>query len=133
MITLTKEMETGIAQIDAQHKELVNRINAVTSMGMKSISTEETRKTIELLGDYIVKHFADEEKLQQQSGYPKLESHKALHKQYIAEFQNLKKEFIANGASAKFTLSLSNSIIGWIVSHIKSDDVEFGKYYKAHK
>ena len=131
MITLSKDMETGVAKIDAQHRELIDRLNAITSMGAKSVSTEETQKTLKLLGDYIIKHFSDEEVLQKQSGYPKYEWHKAQHQLYIAEFQKLKKEFDADGYSAKFTLDLNNSIINWIVRHIKSVDVEFGKHYNA--
>ena len=131
MITISKDMETGVPKIDTQHKELVDRLNAVTSMGMKSISKEETQKTLELLGEYIVKHFNDEEALQKQSGYPRYEWHKGQHQLYVAEFQKLKAEFAKNGASSKFTLDLSNSIIKWIVSHIKSVDVEFGKYYNS--
>jgi hemerythrin len=133
MITLSKDMETGVAKIDAQHKELVDRINAVTAMGAKSATKEETQKTLDLLGEYIVKHFNDEEALQQQSGYPKYEAHKGQHQQYVAEFQKLKKEFMTNGQSPKFTLDLSNSIISWIVKHIKSVDVEFGKFYNTKK
>jgi hemerythrin len=133
MITLSKDMETGVARIDAQHRELVDRINDVTAMGAKSASKEETQKTLDLLGEYIVKHFSDEEALQQQSGYPKYEWHKGQHQQYVAEFQKLKKEFMTNGQSPKFTLDLSNSIINWIVKHIKSVDVEFGKFYNTKK
>ena len=130
MITLSKDMETGITKIDTQHKELVDRINSVTSMGTKAFTKEEAQKTIDLLGDYIVRHFNDEEALQKQSGYPKYEWHKEQHQLYIKEFQKLKQEFTANGYSTKFTLDLSNSIIGWIVKHIKFVDVELGKFLK---
>jgi len=133
MLVLTKDMETGISKIDAQHKELVDRINAITSMGTKSVSDEETKKTLDLLGAYIVKHFNDEEALQKQSNYPKYDQHRELHKLYIGEFEKLKKEFAQNGHSAKFTLALSNSIINWIVRHIKSVDAEFGKFYTAQQ
>lgn len=131
MIVITKDMEVGVAKIDAQHKELVTRLNNVTAMGAKAVSKEETQKTLDMLGSYIVKHFADEEALQKQSAYPKFDWHKGQHQLYIGEFQKLKSEFTANGVSPKFTLSLNNSIINWIVRHIKSADVEFGKYYQT--
>ena len=130
MIILSKDMEVGVEKIDKQHKELINRLNAVVSMGLKAISKEETQKTLDLLGDYIVKHFTDEEVLQRQSGYPKYEWHRVQHQIYINEFKKLKAEFAANGYSPKFTLDLNSSIIGWIVKHIKSVDVELGKYLK---
>ena len=133
MITMGKDMEVGVAKIDSQHKELINRINAVTSMGVKSVSNEETQKTLDLLGEYIVKHFSDEEELQKQSGYPKYDWHKEQHRSYVGEFEKLKNEFSLNGVSPKFTLALSNSIINWIVKHIKSADVEFGRFYNGKR
>jgi hemerythrin len=124
-------MEVGVLKIDAQHRELVERLNAVVALGTKSVSKEETQKTLDMLGAYIIKHFGDEEALQKQSGYPKYEWHKAQHQIYVAEFGKLKNEFMANGVSAKFTLDLNNSIINWIVRHIKTVDVEFGKHYRS--
>ena len=38
-------MEIGIFKIDSQHRELIERLNAVTAMGAKSVSKEETDKT----------------------------------------------------------------------------------------
>ena len=133
MITISKDMETGISKIDAQHKELVDRLNAVISLGAISVSNEETQKTLDLLSDYVVKHFSDEEALQRQSHFPKYALHREQHQLYISELQKLKKEFATNGHSAKFTLDLNNSIVNWIVRHIKSVDVEFGKHYNSHR
>ena len=130
MIKLSKDMETGVPKIDTQHKELIDRINAVTAMGQKAFSKEEAEKTLDLLGDYIVKHFTDEEVLQKQSNYPKCEWHREQHQLYIKEFQKLKQEFNTNGYSTQFTLTLSNSVISWIVKHIKHADVELGKFLK---
>jgi hemerythrin len=132
MIAFTKEMEIGIPKIDAQHKELINRMNQVEAMGLKSFSKEETQKTLDFLGEYVVKHFADEEVLQQQSSYPKYEEHKNMHKLFVADFVKLKEEFNRNGASAGFTFGLNRSIISWVINHIKYTDTEFGKYYQTH-
>jgi hemerythrin len=130
MIALTNDMLTGIEKVDEQHKELVNRINAVASMGTSSVSDEETKKTINFLGEYIIKHFSYEESLQRKSHYKEYELHKEQHKIYISEFKKLKEEFAAHGHSPAFTVKLNTSIINWIVKHIKSLDVEFGKFYK---
>jgi len=131
MITLSKDMEVGVAKIDSQHKILIDRINDVTSMGTKSVSKEETQKTLKLLSDYVVKHFTDEEAIHIQSKYPKYDFHKNQHQLFIKELQRIEKEFAENGPSPKFTLDLSHYVIKWIVGHIKSSDVEFGKYYKT--
>ncbi len=133
MLELTKDMLLGIPKIDDQHRELVRMLNAAQSLGAKAYSAAENKRTLDFLGEYVVKHFKDEEALQLQSRYPKLEWHKEQHKAFVADFLKFKQAFSANGASAKFTLELNKSIVGWVVRHIKTADAEFGKYYKASK
>jgi hemerythrin len=134
MITLTPDMKTGVAKIDEQHQELVNRINAVVAMGTQAVSKEETQKTLDFLGEYIIKHFSDEQSLQRQcKGYTKYEWHKGQHDQYIATFKKLEEEFAETGPTAQFTVKLNSSIINWIINHIKTVDVEFGKICLAQQ
>jgi hemerythrin len=131
MLALSKDMETGVEKIDTQHHELVNRINNLVAIGEKAASKEETQKTIEYLEEYVVKHFSDEEEIQVNSKYPKYPEHKIKHASYIDDIVKLKNEFAQNGNSMDFAMKLNSSLITWIVKHIKGDDVEFGKYYKA--
>jgi hemerythrin-like metal-binding protein len=133
MINFTPDLETKVEVIDQQHKQLFQRINDVVALGLKSYSKEETDKTINMLGDYIVKHFSDEEALQQKYGYPKYEWHRGQHKLYIETFSKMKAEYAANGPSAAFTLQLNKSIIDWIVKHIRHVDVELGKFINENK
>lgn len=131
MITFTKDMEVGVDKIDSQHKELIERLNAVIAMGVGAVSKAETDKTFNMLNTYVAKHFSEEEELQRKSNFPKYEWHKEQHKAYIKGLEDLKKEYDTNGHSAKFTLDLNNSIIRWIVRHIKSADIELGAYLKS--
>ncbi len=133
MLEFTRDMLVGVPKIDEQHKELVRMLNTAQSLGIKAFSDAETKKTLDFLGDYVVKHFSDEESLQRQYGYPKYDWHKTQHKNFIEEFVRLKQEFSANGASAKFTLSLNKSVIEWVIKHIKTADAEFGRHYQANR
>ncbi len=131
MLSLSKDLETGVEKIDSEHKELIKRINKLVEVGGSSASHEEVEKTIDYLGDYVVKHFSDEEELQTKSKYPGYPEHKKLHTLFIDDFAKLKAEFEKNGNSMEFTMKLNNTLVTWIVKHIKGEDVEFGKYYKA--
>ena len=131
MIKIDKSMEVGVKLIDDQHQELIARLNSFLALGTKSYKSDETRKMLDSIGSYIRKHFSDEEKLHIKVKYPEADWHKGQHALYIQEFEELSKEYNENGISAKFTLKLTNSIIGWIVKHIKSADVKFGKYHKT--
>ena len=130
MIELTKAFETGIPKIDEQHKELVNRINAVLNLGASSVTKDETEKTLKFLEEYAMKHFSDEEAIQVKCKYPKHDWHKQQHAGFMADIKKLKQEYLASGPTAKYTLELNNHMIQWIVKHIKTADREIGKYYQ---
>ena len=131
MINFTKDLELGVPKIDAQHRELIDKINKLSSMGAHSFSKEETKKTIEFLGQYVVNHFRDEEMLQVKCNYPKYTAHRALHQQFIQDFTKFSKNFDIVGPSPQFTLELNKVIITWVVKHIKNVDIEFGKFYNS--
>ena len=128
MINFDKSMQVGVKLIDEQHRELISRLNAFVQGGVSSYTKDETERMLDSLGSYINKHFTDEKKLHADSNYPEAGSHKELHKIYVNEFNELRDEYRKNGVSAKFTLKLTNSLIGWIVKHIKSADMKFGKF-----
>jgi hemerythrin len=131
MLNLSKDMETGVEKIDAQHRELINRINSLLAVENEPVSEEKTQKTIDYLAEYVVKHFRDEEELQVKSKYPNYAEHKKKHALFVEEFTQLEKEFAGKSHSMEFTMKLNSTLITWIVKHIKGDDVEFGKFYKA--
>jgi hemerythrin len=131
MLSLTKDMETGVEKIDSQHRELINRINNLLAAGEKTTSEVETKKTIDYLGEYVVEHFSDEEELQIKSKYPKYAEHKEKHTFFINDFSKMKSEFAGKSNFFEFSMKLNHSLITWIVKHIKGDDAEFANYYKA--
>ena len=131
MIKFDKSMEVGVKLIDEQHIELIRQLNAFVSLGAKSYSKEETHRMLASLGNYIRKHFKEEQELHEKTNYPDAKWHKNQHALYISEFESLCREYNNHGISPAFTLKLTNSIIGWIVRHIKSEDVKFGKYHRS--
>ena len=136
MISVTSDLLTYVPQIDAQHKELFELINKaeVTAMSAENAnSKEETENALKFLGEYIIKHFGDEEQLMLKSGYPKYEWHRTWHQWYISEFDGLKAEYAKNGPSKEFTEILNKSVIRWIVKHIKTVDVVLGQHINSKK
>jgi hemerythrin len=131
MLYLSKDMETGVEKIDLQHKELIKRINDLLAIEERAASEAETRKTIDYLREYVVKHFSDEEQLQINSKYPKYEEHKQKHSLFVDDFSRFESEFAGKSHTIDFTMKLNSLLITWIVKHIKGDDVEFGRFYKA--
>ena len=100
-------------------------------LGVKANDKAEIEKALKFLGDYIIKHFSDEEALQRNAGYPKYAWHREQHQLYISEFNKLKTEYRTNGPSVKYALTLNKSIIDWIVKHVRTADVELGKFLNS--
>ena len=130
---MTPDLITHVRTIDEQNEELFFRLSALTALWAHSVTREETEKALDLLNNYINKHFADEEALQLLSAYPQYEQHRGLHKSFIAEFQILREEYKRNGFSAMFAFKLNRSIIDWLVKHIRTVDVEFGKFMNKNR
>jgi hemerythrin-like metal-binding protein len=130
MITLSKDMYTGVEEIDIQHQELVNRINEVINMRDRAHFKDETRKTLDFLAEYVIKHFNDEEALQQKIGYPGFEKHKAEHKVFLERFVKFREELEKEGHSTKLALDINSSLIQWVLNHIRTADGDIGKYYR---
>jgi hemerythrin len=81
-----------VAEIDQQHRELINLINKLND----AVKNHESRNDIYLIIDDVISytgfHFATEERLMVESGYPEVEWHKKKHKQLIKEALHLKEK-----------------------------------------
>jgi hemerythrin len=133
MIYYTLDLHTHVALLDEQHEEMISRINAVEAIEDDAISHAEADKILNFLGEYIIKHFGDEEELQRKTGYPHYDWHHSLHQWYIAEFHRMRQEFFKNGPTPEFRRLLEKSMMNWFVKHIINVDVILGKHINQRK
>ncbi|MEW8014522.1 MAG: bacteriohemerythrin [Candidatus Sedimenticola endophacoides] len=71
----SNSLDTGISVIDEQHKRIVDYINELHD-AQQTLDKRRVGEVIDELVDYTVSHFAFEESLMEQAGYPFLEAHK---------------------------------------------------------
>ena len=129
MFHFTDDMRLGIQHIDNQHKELVVLVNHAASLDITNPNRFEIFECLNFLGEYVVKHFTDEENLQQESNYLYYPQHKIIHENFIATFKDLYTDFKVNGATSTLGFGLSHTVSNWLVSHIKGEDLRFGKHF----
>lgn len=133
MQLFTEEMKIGIPHIDAQHKGLIDFANKVSSLSAANPGKEEMKECLNYLGEYVVRHFHDEEQMQVESDYPRYQQHRAIHQEFVETFQSLYSEFLKNGPTEELSAALNTRVSSWIITHIKKEDVEFGKHYTKVK
>ncbi|MCL1916832.1 MAG: hemerythrin family protein [Peptococcaceae bacterium] len=129
MFQFTDDLKTNIQHIDSQHRELVKMVNHTAALGTSNPSKEEMKKCLDFLGEYVVKHFGDEEALQMASAYPYYDHHKHIHDSFIKSFKALYADFEVTGPTSKLAYALSYTVSDWLISHIGGEDVKFGKYF----
>lgn len=131
MIVWNQSLETGIASIDNQHKELIKRINDFLDACMKQKGKEEINAVLNFLGDYTVQHFRDEEAMHNSSGYAKAAAHKFQHDKFIMDFKALRQLFDREGPSLGVTLTTNKTVVDWLINHINGSDKEFANSYRS--
>lgn len=129
-ITFDKNLETGDPEIDGQHRELFNRIDRLLAASRERRSREEVGQTLTFLGDYVVHHFAAEERMMAVADYPEIEAHRAEHARFVQEFGILYNEFKSEGPTTLFIIRIGNRITGWLREHIYRTDRTLVEYLK---
>lgn len=124
----TEQLNTGIEVIDQQHRRIVEYINQLEDARASGYPRTEISFIINELVDYTISHFAFEESMQEEAGYPFLKAHKKVHDlfaQRVAEYQT---RFNRGEDVAK---ALSSLLVTWLFNHIKRDDVDYVASVKA--
>ena len=129
---LTKDLETGNATIDREHRELfaaVNRLMDACSVGKGRSALDPA---VKFLIDYVNKHFAHEEEFQKKYAYPGYPAHHTFHENYKRRLNELVSTIPAAGPSVA-DLANINTHIGLLVSHIRTEDKRLGTFLKDKK
>lgn len=130
---MTKDLETGNALIDQEHRELFAAINNLLDACSRGRGRNELEKTAQFLQSYTSKHFADEERLQMQSRYPAYPTHKSYHDAFKKTTEDLMRRLAQNGPTVALVGELNTALGGWLVNHIKQEDKKLAEYLRGQK
>jgi hemerythrin len=128
----TDDLVTGNETIDAQHKNLFKAINDLIDACFSGQVKAKLDATIQFLIDYTVKHFGDEEKLQQQYNYPDYPNHRKLHEGFKATVSEIAERLKTEGATAALVSKVNSSIGAWLINHIKSEDKKVAAHIRSN-
>ena len=120
----------GIALIDSQHREIIERVNQIADSVAKRNHSEVVQ---EILGELILfthEHFALEERFMVEHGFPDMESHVEEHRRLLQQLNNLIKEDLRTPRRNKAAL-VSAFLTDWAEQHILQTDKELGEFLVA--
>lgn len=124
---LTKDLETGNWIIDNEHRELLQAVNKLLDACREGKGRDYMNETVKFLNDYVDRHFAHEEQLQQKNGYPGYTAHKAFHDKYKQTLREITSGISADKPTVG-ELSKLNVHIGLLITHIRTEDKKLGAF-----
>lgn len=127
----SSDLETGNGTIDEQHKELIAAINNLLDACSQGKGRDVLKETTAFLYDYTSKHFADEEKLQLASQYPDYTNHKQYHEGFKKVVKEISEQINAEGPTLLLVGKVNSSIGGWLINHIKKEDVKVAAHIRS--
>ena len=114
-----KSFETGIKEIDEQHKRMVNLINELTYHFIED-KEYDIKSTFDELISYTQYHFNSEERILEKYIKSKdtLISHKKGHSNFLPKIMEIKEKYKNDNLNERILFFL----IKWLAFHIIDDD-----------
>ncbi len=122
------ELEIGISVIDSQHERIVEYINKAEHSHQHH-SQDELLEVLDELVDYTLSHFAFEETLMEEAGYPFCKAHKKVHALFTRRVTGY---YDRAKAGEDVTEELMHTLKSWLVNHIKHDDRDYSGAVRAN-
>lgn len=125
------QYNTGIKDIDNQHKRLINIINRLEESMIIGQANHQLGESIKFLVQYTRHHFTEEEAFMLLIGYPEINLQKNLHQQFITDIKQIlirikNKEQIEPKEIVEF-------LTEWMKNHILVEDLKIGQYVTSLK
>jgi len=112
------ELDTGIPEIDRQHRRIVDYINLLGEL-RHTPDRESLANVIGDLVDYTLSHFIFEEALFEDAGYSFSGPHKKVHQIFTRRVSDLQTRFELGEDVAE---ELHNMLSRWLFNHIRNED-----------
>jgi hemerythrin len=126
----TEAYSVNIAALDRQHQGLFDTINELNSALAGGQGAKAMDSVLRKLAQYATIHFAAEEVLMEEYGFPKLTLHRKEHEafrqnvaKYLDDYKNDK-----TGAPVSLLLFLQS----WLREHILKSDKAYSSFLNAH-
>ena len=127
LIQWRDEFNVGVPDVDAEHRELVELINALPG----ALERDSTNTVVEMMGEIYARisgHFALEERLMRQSRYDRYAEHTTDHEALLDELRDLMDDFEA-GEWIDLE-AFANRVGEWFAGHFRTHDARL--HHRLH-
>lgn len=120
------ELSIGIGQMDRQHMRLAELLNRLHEASQKGKGEAVDKGVLTALVSYAKVHFAAEERMLGERGYPHLDNHRARHEELMSKVAELNERIGAGRMVA--SVNLGGFLKDWLVQHILEEDKSYCQF-----
>lgn len=129
LIDWKPEFAIGIPAVDAEHRELIETINALHRALTADASHDEVMAGLGEIYARISAHFALEERYMRETGYAALASHKEDHETLLDEIRDIMDGI--DDAGAFDEARLADDLERWFTVHFRTHDARLHQHVAA--
>lgn len=126
-------MGTGVESVDAQHRTLIDMLNALHRACLEGHGKEQMTTMLDFMGAYAVEHFSHEEQVMAERRCPAAGRNREAHQQLLATYQQWRQRYDAEGAVLSLVMELRDILHKWLVGHICKVDCELRSTHAARR
>jgi hemerythrin len=126
----TEALSIGVAEIDAQHRELFSRVDLLLQASLRG-DRSQVGSLLAFLRDYVAVHFEAEERLMLERHYPGYRIHKAEHDRFARDLGAMEAELAASGPTDDLAARVNRGIAEWLRDHVYLTDTALGRFVRG--
>ena len=126
LIDFSPEYSVGIAEMDTEHRKLIDIFNELYDAMKQGKSKEVLDSVFSDLIQYTTTHFSDEEALLARHGYPGLNIQKEQHQLLVQSVKDKYEKF--KSGAFMISIELINFLRDWLTNHIMKSDRLYGQF-----
>lgn len=124
-----EELVVGVPEVDDQHRSFYRQLNDLHA-AMREHDLAAVHRLVEFLERYVRDHFAMEERLMIEAGYPGFPAHLERHGEFTKDLKRWRARLTERGPTASLVVELSSWITGWLADHIRKVDGEMARFLR---
>lgn len=131
LVQWTPKMSVGVEMLDDEHQQLFALLNQLHEHIEAGQGTEWLGRTFEGLAEYTHTHFAHEEELFEQHGYPEAEGHIRQHRDFIRQIEEMQVHY-NKGHFDTLSEGMVAMLRDWLTLHIQKSDQRYHEFFAGH-
>ncbi|MFA6400257.1 MAG: bacteriohemerythrin [Salinivirgaceae bacterium] len=128
LINWSDNYSVGYAEIDEQHKKLVEMINTLYFSFTQGDADKIIEPILNEMIQYTDYHFKIEEEYFEKYNYPGKQEHKIEHQHFVEKISTFHNDYKSGSITVSY--EIMDFLKDWLISHIKTSDKKYSNYFK---